>query len=128
LIANGRLCAVRAIGDVEIKDVDEPKTLAKWCKAQEGFYVEEVEAVQLEMRDLMAAFQNPKKRSGISGSDPFVIAHAKVSGDHWYVVTEEALHNGNAQYNPNIPFVCNAMGVKHINFLDMLRMEGWKLN
>jgi hypothetical protein len=127
LIANARLCAVRSIGDVEIKDADEPETLAKWCKAQEGFYVEEVEAVQLVVRDLMAAFQNPKKRSGISGSDPFVIARAKVGGDHWYVVTEEALHNGSAAHNPNIPFVCSAIGVKCINFLDMLRLEGWKL-
>ena len=93
----------------------------------QGFYVEEVEPVQLAVKDLMAAFQNPKKRSGISGSDPFVIAHAMASGAHWHVVTEEALHNGSADRNPNIPFVCNAVGVRHVNFLDMMRMEGWKL-
>ena len=33
LIASGRLCAVRSIGDVEIKDANEPGTLAKWYKA-----------------------------------------------------------------------------------------------
>ncbi len=127
LVVDGRLRAVRSIGDIEIKDSDDPHTLAKWCKAQNGFYVEEEESIQVVVKDLMATFQNPKKKSGISGSDPFVIAHAKVSGVHWHVVSEEALHNGSAAFNPNIPFVCNAIGVNPISFLDMLRMEGWKL-
>ena len=69
----------------------------------------------------------PKKPKGISGADPFVIARAALNGAHWHVVSSERPATGNAHKNPNIPFVCTGIGVTHIRFLDMLRMEGWKL-
>lgn len=126
LISVGRLCAARAVKD-EIKDSQEPFTLAKWCKRQNNFYIEDDERVQSKVKELMSQFHNPRKTSGISGADPFVISRAKLNGDHWYVVSEENPSNGNAHKNPNIPFVCNRIGVKHIGFIDMLRLEGWKL-
>jgi len=75
----------------------------------------------------MNKFQNPKKKLGISGADPFVIARAIINGRNWYVVSNENPAGGNAHKNPNIPFVCVNLGVRHIRFLDMLRLEGWKL-
>ncbi len=75
----------------------------------------------------MARFQSPMKTRGISNADPFVIAQAFVNGDNWCVVSSERPANSNAHKNPNIPFVCKEIGVRHIRFLDMLRMENWKL-
>ena len=128
LIADGRLRVVRYIRDVEIKDSQmEEENLAKWCKAQADLYVDDDEQIQLKVKELMAQFQNPKKRRGIEGADPFVISYAAINGPNWYVVSEEALHNASAEHNPTIPFVCHGIGVKHISFLELLRMENWKL-
>jgi hypothetical protein len=127
LIGEGRLRAVRYIRDVEIKDSDNDKSLAKWCKAQKEFYVDESEEIQQQVKELMAQYQNPKRKKGVSGADPFVIALASINGGNWCVVSEELPRNGNDHSNPNIPYVCNREGVQHISFLDMLRKEGWKL-
>ena len=127
LVAKGRLCAVRYVRD-EIKDSDDELTLAKWCKAQGGFYCDDDEAIQLKVREIMERFQVPKKPRGIGNADPFVIARASLNGPEWHVVSSEKVAVGNKHKNPNIPFVCNEVGVKHIRFLEMLRMEGWKLS
>ena len=126
LIDQGRLRSVRAVRD-EIKDSEEEMTLAKWCKAQAEFYTDDDEDIQLQVRQLMANFQSPKKKLGIDGADPFVIGRAVLNGQNWYVISNENPHNGNSHKNPNIPYVCDEVGVEHIRFLDMLRMEGWKL-
>ena len=129
LIIEGRLRAVRYVRD-EITDSGRPNdelTLAKWCKAQNGFYLDDNEEVQIMVRKIMRQFQNPKKSRGIGNADPFVIAQAAVSGDNWCVVSSERAANGNADRNPNIPFVCKELQVRPIRFLDMLRMENWKL-
>ncbi len=129
LIKAGRLCSTRAVLD-EIKDSD-PKSskinLAKWCKAQTNFFLEDDTDIQLKVRETMTRFQTPKKKMGISGADPFVIARAFLNGPSWYVVSNENPANGNSHKNPNIPFACNELAIKHIRFLDMLRMEGWRL-
>ena len=126
LIQEGRLCTVRNVRE-EIKDSGDEVTLAKWCKAQDGFYHDDDEAVQVRVKELMGQFQSPKKKLGISGADPFVIARASINGAHWQVVSSENPYNENEHKNPNIPFVCKAIGTEHIRFLDLLRMEGWKL-
>jgi hypothetical protein len=127
LIEEGRLRAIRHIRDGEIRDSEDDETLAKWCKAQEKLYVDESEEIQEKVKELLAQYQNPKRKKGISGADPFVIALACVNGGQWFVVSEELPHLGNEQSNPNIPYVCNGEGIEHINFLDMLRKEGWRL-
>lgn len=126
LIDEGRLCAVRFVKE-EIKDSDDEVTLAKWCKAHDGFYIEDDEEIQVKVKELMAQFQTPKRARGIAEADPFVIARAALNGAHWHVVSSENPHTGNEHKNPNIPFVCQGIGVTHIRFLDLLRMEGWKL-
>lgn len=128
LIAAGRLRSVREVKD-EIKDSADPKemTLAKWCKAQADFFIDDDEDVLAAVAELMAEFQDPKRKFGISNADPFVIARALLSGPHWFVVSDENPANGNAHKNPNIPFVCRQKNVQHLRFFDFLRKEGWQL-
>ena len=102
-------------------------TLAKWCKSHVEFYIEDDEPVQQRVREIMTNFQTPKKKLGISGADPFVIARAMLNGTSWHVVSNENPASGNAHKNPNIPFICSKLTVSHIRFFDMLKMEGWKL-
>lgn len=118
LIAEGRLRAVRSVKD-ELGEGD----LRKWCLAQADLFVEEDEEIQQRVAQLMAAYQNPKKTRGIDKADPFVIALADIKD--WHVVSAE--RGGSLASNPNIPTVCGAIGVAHIRFFDMLRLEGWKL-
>ena len=44
LIIEGRLRAVRFVRD-EIKDSNDKLTLAKWCKAQNNFYLDDGDAI-----------------------------------------------------------------------------------
>lgn len=118
LISGGRLKAVRSVKD-ELADGD----LRKWCLDQKGFFVDEDEEVQLIVSYLMATYQTPKKSRGIDKADPFVIALAKVNG--WYVVSAE--RGGSIEKNPNIPTVCHQLGINHLRFFEMLRLEGWQL-
>lgn len=119
LIRWGRLRAVRSVKD-EL-GVDD---LRKWCLAQPDFFVEEDEAIQHRVTQFMATYQNPKKPRGIDKADPFVIALAATRGD-WQVISAE--RGGALATNPNIPTVCADIGLMHIRFFDMLRIEGWRL-
>lgn len=129
LIAQGRLKSTRSVQD-EIKDSDpkiKPVSLARWCKSHVDFYLEDDEEIQRHVREIMAKFQSPKKKLGIGGADPFVIARAMLNGANWYVISNENPAAGRPDKNPNIPYVCGQLNVKHIRFLDMLKMENWKL-
>ena len=95
LIIKGRLRAVRHVRD-EIKDSDDELTLAKWCKAQNDFYLDDSGAIQIKVREIMNEFQNPKKTRGISNADQFVISQAVINGDKWCVVSSERPANGDA--------------------------------
>ena len=96
LIAKGRLCSVRYVRD-EIKDSSDENeaTLAKWCSAQASFYLDDDGDLLIEVRKIMARFQDPKKPLGIGGADPFLIARAKINGSDWHVVSDENPSNGN---------------------------------
>jgi Domain of unknown function (DUF4411) len=61
LVAEGRLRAVRSVKD-ELADGQ----LRDWCQSQAEFFVDEDEAIQLRLKQLMAAYQNPKKARGIA--------------------------------------------------------------
>ncbi|MCY4458849.1 MAG: DUF4411 family protein [Albidovulum sp.] len=68
------------------------------------------------------------ERLRISNADPFGFARATLNGADRHVVSSEKAEVGNSRKNPNIPFTCGQIGVKSIRFLDMLRMENWKLS
>ena len=60
-------------------------------------------------------------RRGRSGADPFVIALAKTRS--CTVVTNE--NPSNSPDRPHIPDVCKALDVRTINFLGLIREQGW---
>lgn len=120
LIRRGRLFAVRSVKD-ELGDGD----LRKWCVAQPEFFVDEDEAIQNRVAQFMATYQNPKKTRGIDKADPFVIALAATRKGDWQVISAE--RGGTLLKNPNIPTVCADIGIGHIRFFEMLRIEGWRL-
>ena len=130
LIREGRLFASRSVKD-EIKDNPNAKgkTLAQWCREQKRFYIEDSEKIQLIVSRLMACLKKLpcKPGKGISGADPFVIAHAENIGPQCLVVSAERPSNG-SEYKPNIPYFCNCRGIKHINFFELMKTEGWKLH
>ena len=120
LIVERRLRAARSV-----KDELAEGALRKWCLAQRDLFAEEDEAVQRRVAQLMAAYQSPKKPRGIDKADPFVIALADVSEGEWHVVSAE--RGGSLASNPNIPTVCAELGVRHLRYFDLLRLEGWQL-
>jgi hypothetical protein len=60
-------------------------------------------------------------RKNRSQADPFVIAHARITG--YAVVTGEKA-TGNPD-KPHIPDVCAALGVRCINLVEMFREQNW---
>jgi hypothetical protein len=123
LIAAGHMRASRAVLD-ELERQDDD--LAKWAKAQQGFFIEDSEAVQDRVAYLVNKYFNEEKpEKGINGADPFVIGLAQsASNSPLTVISGE--HAGSDQ-NPKIPWVCSKEGVPHINFLGLIKTEGWKL-
>lgn len=125
LIVERRLQAsLQVYGEVD-GDKNDPSELAYWCKSQSGLFCPDNERVQAKVLKLMSMYQEPKKPNGIRKADPFVIAHAAIGGEQWHVVSHEHPKNGSKEKNPNIPFVCEQEGIKHITFMDLLRCEGW---
>lgn len=120
LISEGRLRAVRSV-----KDELATGELRTWCLNQADLFIEEDEAIQVRVKELMATYQNPKRKQGIAKADPFVIALADVQDGEWHVVSAEV--GGSVENNPKIPIVCMGIGISHISFFEMLRNEGWKL-
>jgi predicted nucleic acid-binding protein len=97
-------------------------TATAWGEAHQGIFVETDERLFLEVRKVIALFPRiVERRKSRSQADPFVIAHAKIHG--LVCVTEE--EPGDAT-NVRIPFVCGELSVVCINFLEMLRREGWR--
>ena len=120
LVAEGRLRAARSV-----KDELGPGDLRAWCLRQPGLFVDEDEAIQRRVAELMDAYQSPKKPRGIDRADPFVIALADTRAEDWRVVSAEK--PGSLAKNPGIPTVCADIRLRHIRFVEMLRLEGWKL-
>ncbi len=119
LAKEGRLIAPLVVRD-EIRAGDDLHT---WIGANPDLFFEEDEALQQEVKRLMADHHNPARpEKGIGGADPFVIATASVRGKPWLVVCNE--HPGSDQ-NRKIPYVCKASGIECIDFQAMMTREGW---
>lgn len=124
LITERRLQASRQVRMEVEGSKKDPAELAHWCKNHPELFRQDDRYVQEVVKELMAEHQVPKRKKGIGKADPFVIAHAIEGGEHWLVVSSENPRHGNADKNPNIPFVCKQRKVEHINFLGLLRNEG----
>jgi hypothetical protein len=119
LISSGDLRATEeVIVELERKEDD----LFEWVQARDLLSVPIDAAVQPLVTAILVT--HPKlldTRKNRSGADPFVIALAKQHG--CTVVTNERATN--SPERPNIPDVCNAMSIRVINVLDLIREQGW---
>jgi hypothetical protein len=100
---------------VELAKKDDD--LLDWMKKRKAMLIPAEERIQRRMLSILEA--HPRlvdTLKGRSQADPFVIATAIESQS--VVVTGESF--GNAT-RPRIPFVCEAMGVRCIGFLQMIR-------
>jgi Domain of unknown function (DUF4411) len=123
LIAAGDLRSSRAVLD-ELERQDDD--LAKWAKAQQGFFIEDGDEVQDQVGYLVNKYFNEDKpEKGINGADPFVIGLAVTAANPPLTVISG--ENPGSKENPKIPWVCKEEGVPHNNFLGLIKAEGWKL-
>jgi len=119
LIGTGRAGCISVVKDDLEKKNDD---LTKWASQTDGLFHELSAEVQLAASAILADAKHQKlvdSVKGRSGSDPFVIALAKVHGA--CVVSQE----GFARKKIKIPDVCSDMGIECINLLGMMRREGW---
>jgi hypothetical protein len=97
--------------------------LYDWINARKQIFVDLEESVQLQAKAILADYPWLLKNvPGKSPADAFVIALALDRG--LIVVTEEG--PGGVR-KPQIPFVCNAKGVRCLNLLGLLDEEDWVL-
>lgn len=96
----------------------------QWAKKRKAKMFVPIDAAQQEeVSSILAAHEKlVDTRKNRSAADPFVIALAKAQG--CVVVTGEK-PSGSAD-RPNIPDVCDAMGLRWISLLDLFREQGWR--
>lgn len=121
LIEEGRLLAtIEVLNELEKKADDA----FLWARARKATLFREIDDdVQDAVVGLMQTY--PKlvdTAKGKSGGDPFVIAQALSAKPRHTVVTQEA---GGSAKQPNIPWVCQEIGVLSINLLAMIDQEDW---
>jgi hypothetical protein len=115
----------RLVGPEEVRIEIKKKAdgLYAWVNERKAMFLELEEPIQQQAKGLLAEFPWLLKNTpGKSPADPFVIALAverKLT-----VVTEES--PGNAR-KPQIPYVCEAKGIKCIDLLGLLEAEDWVL-
>lgn len=118
LIRRGALIATEEVlHELERKD-DE---VYEWAR-QRDMFVDTNEAIQLAATGILR--NHPKlidQRKNRSGADPFVIALAQVEG--CAVVTAEKPTTSSKR--PNIPDVCDALGIQWLTILQLFRAQGW---
>jgi hypothetical protein len=121
LIADGRVFAIDEVLRELSKQDDE---ILAWAKDREHMFVriDSDGEIQVAVAEILSRFprlvDSSKSRSI---ADPFVIALAKVRG--YTVVTEEKF--GGTIEKPKIPIVCQEMGIRCINLLQLVREQGW---
>ena len=119
LIVAGRLIAPVDVLHETKKRSDE---LHAWLKARRTMFRELDDAVQIEALQVLAQFPRlVGERKLRTSADPFVIALARVEG--LQLVTDEKPTGSMSR--PNIPDVCNELGMVSISVLDLIRREKW---
>lgn len=113
-----------AVEDVLIELEKKHDEIYQWAREREYMFVPFNNKIELAVKEIMKD-ENHKKiidqRTNRSGADPWVIALAKVMG--CTVVTSE--NPTNTPNRPHIPDVCNALGIKWINMLQLIQEQKW---
>jgi hypothetical protein len=119
LVAAGDL---RATEEVRVELDRQDDELVQWIEGySKELFIELDEPIQNEVRAILRSHTALIHAGrGRSGADPFVIALAKLND--CTVVSEEG--SGSAK-NPKIPDVCNALGIRCIRLMEVIRENGW---
>jgi hypothetical protein len=125
LIAAGKWQAVEQVHH-EINHVGTPE-LKAWAKAQPAQFIKHNVPLIQEANNISASFPGLIDPNATHDeADRYVIALAKLKG--WIVVTHEtpARSKKYALRTHFIPDVCQALGVRCIELLALMRKESWK--
>lgn len=119
LINKGELKATEEVlAELEKKD-DE---VHEWAKKRPQLFVPINMEIQQIVSDILENYERlADTRKNRTSADPFVIALAQINNA--CVVTGE--HPTNNIEKPNIPDVCRIMRIHYINFLSLIREQGW---
>jgi len=97
--------------------------VVEWAIEHEDLFVPIDDEIQIAVSEIL---KNHRKlidqRPGRSGADPFVIALALVK--NCAVITGEKPTF--SEKRPNIPDVCDALGIRWIDILGLFREQEWK--
>lgn len=119
LIKAGRLMAPIDVLYETKKRSDE---LHSWLKARKAMFRELDDAVQVEAAQVLSRFSRlVGERKLRTSADPFVIALARVEG--WQIVTDEKPTG--RMHRPNIPDVCEQLGMTTFDILQVIKTEKW---
>ena len=111
------------VPDQVFDDLERQKDdLHEWVKKRsERLVVPIDDAQQLQVAEIMSTFEKlVESGSNRSGSDPWVIALAKIRGA---VAVHQESHG--TPKKPKIPNVCEHYGVRHMTILEVVKAEGW---
>jgi hypothetical protein len=98
--------------------------LYDWACVREQMFVPLTLEIQTAVANILAVHPQwvPADRSR-NMADPFVVAVAMAND--CTVVSGELWSNSPRPDRVKIPNVCNSFGIQHIQFLDMMREQGW---
>jgi Domain of unknown function (DUF4411) len=126
LIAAKRLRMSRMVLD-ELGSKPDP--LYVWAQSQSGFVLSVTQPVSDRAAALIGQFPiliDPQASK--PQADPYVIALAET--ERWTVVTQETFAatktSGKRRKRTYIPDICQAINVPCIDFLELMKKEGWK--
>ncbi len=119
LIDTGRLVAAyEVLEDLSKRDDD----IHEWAKIRTKMFID-LDQYEPQLIKVMSDYPRlVDTKTGKSGSDPMVIALA--SAQRLTVVSEEGMGSANS---PKIPYVCNQIGIRHVNFLAFIREQQWMI-
>ncbi len=120
LIDNGVLLASE---EVLVELERKHDKVHEWACKRKHMFVSTDEKIQEVVKDVLRDHRKlVDTRTNRSGADPFVIALALV--ENLSVVTSEKLSN--SPVRPRIPDVCEALGIRWLNMVELFREQGWQ--
>jgi len=119
LIMNNSIVATEEVLRELSKKDDE---IYKWAKERPEMFIKIDEDIQLIVSEILSKHKKLlDTRNNRSSADPFVIALARIK-------TGTVITNEGRTYKlkrPNIPDVCDAMGIRCIDMLQLIKEQNW---